>query len=423
MPILAMGIGLPFGGSAAIAPLFGAGSAGSNLLGYNEPSGLAVDFMAATPDLLIRDPASTLNYSGPPFTTDGGKFTNARASIATRVNASGFIETVANNVTRIEHVLGTGVRQGVLIEESRTNIALWCSDLTNAVWVKTSTTAALNAIGPDGLANSASTLTATGANGTCLQTVTAVAANRGQSAYIKRVTGTGNIDMTMDGGTTWTPVTATGTWSRVTIPNQNITNPVFGFRMAVSGDAIVVYGVQNEFIQTTAVAISSLIPTTTVAVTRIGELATMAVSLFTYTDGGPGTMILEFITLDSSTANAGLANIRLSTPTVLGLYISATTPGYVLQTGSVGAAGATMGAAIGMGPSAKIGMAWNTNDFIGCRDGILTAADTSGAVPTGLTALELKGSGHSVAAKLIIFRKFTFIPRRLTNAELQARTT
>jgi len=423
MPILAMGIGLPFGGSASIAPLFGAGSAGSNLLGYNEPSGLAVDFMAATPDLLIRDPSSTLNYSGAPFTIDGGKFTTTRTSTATRINASGFIETVATGVSRIEHVFGTGVRRGLLLEEGRTNIALWCSDLTNAVWAKTSITAAQNATGPDGIANSASTITATGANGTCLQTVTTASAARGQSAYIKRDTGTGNIDMTMDGGTTWTPVTATGVWSRVTIPNQTLANPVFGFRMAVSGDAIAVYGVQNEALQTTAVFISSLIPTTTVAVARVSETAQLLTSQFPYVDGTPGTMVLEFLVLDSSVANGGVASIRLSVPTVITFYVSGLTPGYVLQMASAAAAQEALGAAIGLGSSAKLAAAWSTNDFKGCRDTVLTTGDTSGNIPTGLTTLEFRGNGHSVANKNLIVKKFTFIPRRLTNAELQARTT
>jgi hypothetical protein len=78
--------------SASAAALFGAGTAGGTLLGASETDGLAVDFTASTPDLLIRDNSATLNYSGTPFANDGGKLTFSRTSLATVVDDDGLIK-------------------------------------------------------------------------------------------------------------------------------------------------------------------------------------------------------------------------------------------------------------------------------------------------------------------------------------------
>jgi hypothetical protein len=137
-------------------------------------------------------------------------------------------------------------RGGLLTEGARTNIALHNRDLTQAAWVKTNVTAARDALGVDGLANGASRLTATAGNATCLQTVTLGSSARFMSAWIRRITGTGVIEMTTNNGTNWDPVTFTGQYARVSIPTRTVTNPVFGFRIVTSGDVIVVDFVQNE---------------------------------------------------------------------------------------------------------------------------------------------------------------------------------
>ena len=52
----------------------------------------------------------------------------------------------------------SGVLQRILTEEARTNLLTYCSDLTNAAWTKDNVTAVKTATGPDGVANSATTL-------------------------------------------------------------------------------------------------------------------------------------------------------------------------------------------------------------------------------------------------------------------------
>jgi hypothetical protein len=136
--------------------------------------------------------------------------------------------------------------KGLRVWETRTNVVLWDRDLTNVAWTKTNVTAALNQTGIDNTANSASSITASVGNATVLQSITLVSSARFQSAFVKRISGSGTINMTMDGGATWTAITITASWTRVSIPTQTIANPNVGFQIVTNGDAIAVDFVQNE---------------------------------------------------------------------------------------------------------------------------------------------------------------------------------
>ena len=151
-------------------------------------------------------------------------------------------------------------------ENVATNNLLWNRDLSNAAWTKTNVTAAKNAIGLDGIANTATTLTATATNATILQAITLASAARCASAYVRRKTGTGTISFTQDNGSTWTDITSqlnTSTFTRVEI-TATLANPSVGFKISTSGDAIEVDCVQNV---AGSIATSPIV-TTTAAVTR-----------------------------------------------------------------------------------------------------------------------------------------------------------
>lgn len=190
--------------------------------------------------------------------------------------------------------------KGLLVEESRTNIALHNRDLTNAAWVKTNVTATKDQVGIDGVADSASKIVAGANNGTCLQTVTLASSARYQTAFIKRLVGTGNVQMTTDNGSTWTTVTVTAGWTRLVIPSQTVTDPVFGFRLATSGDSVAVDFVQNE----NGAYPTSPIEVTTVAATRAAdlvELGAAGVALISVTAGG---LFMEVIDVLGAIATA-----------------------------------------------------------------------------------------------------------------------
>jgi hypothetical protein len=148
--------------------------------------------------------------------------------------------------------------RGVFSYMSGTNSLLWNRDLTNVVWTKTNVTAAKTQVGADGASNSATLLTATANGGTVSQAITSTAVQRVFSVDIKRVTGTGTVQLSLDAGATQTDITAgltTGYTQQ--FATQNNLNPVAQITMGTSGDQITV-----DFCQMCSTTISGLnIPT------------------------------------------------------------------------------------------------------------------------------------------------------------------
>jgi len=89
-------------------------------------------------------------YAQKPLTTDG-QLTFTRASTATRVNASGLIETVASGVPRLDYTDSTCPK--LQLEPSRTNLALQSNDVTTSTTNVGYTATANNTTSPDGTAN------------------------------------------------------------------------------------------------------------------------------------------------------------------------------------------------------------------------------------------------------------------------------
>jgi hypothetical protein len=137
-------------------------------------------------------------------------------------------------------------------------------NLADASWTTVTMTTSQTVPGVDGIANSATRCTATAALATALQPALILGGGfRFVSFYIKRVTGTGNIDITQNGITGWTTVMSgagTGGWVRVQM-FASVVNPQIGIRIATNGDAIDVDFAQLEDLGSLPHA-SSPMPTT-----------------------------------------------------------------------------------------------------------------------------------------------------------------
>jgi len=95
-------------------------------------------------------------YAQKPLTTDG-QLTFTRASTATRVNASGLIETVSSGVPRLDYTNSSCPK--LLLEPQRTNLALYSEEYDNAVYTKVNLTASANTTAsPTGATNADSIL-------------------------------------------------------------------------------------------------------------------------------------------------------------------------------------------------------------------------------------------------------------------------
>jgi len=200
-----------------------------------------------------------------------GDFNVTRNTTATRFNSAGLIESVASGIPRLDYPIGGGC-PALLVEPAATNLVLHSRDLNNAVWSGTTVTRAKNAVGADGVASGATTITATAASGTVLQALSHASQSRVFSAYIRRVTGTGAIQLTTNGGTNWDTVTITSGYTQVASVARTVASGTVGIRLAVSGDVIEVDFTQGEV----GPVATSPMATTTGSITRNADVINLS---------------------------------------------------------------------------------------------------------------------------------------------------
>jgi hypothetical protein len=341
-----------------------------------------------------------------------------RSTTATRVNSDGLIESVAIDAPRIDYDPVTLQCRGLLCEAQSTNFCLYNRDLTNAAWIKTNCTAARTQTGADGAANSASLLTANANNATCLQSVTLASSARAQTAYIKRAAGSGAVFMTMDNGATWTDISASingSSFSRCSIPSQTLANPVFGFKLATSGDSIIVDYVQNE----NGTIATSAIPTTDTAITRSTDAAVMSgVDFSNWYKQDEGTFVVRassyaadalrgVMSVDDATSNNRM-QLRRNAPNQASFLALAAGVVSANAAASVWTDANTHGFAL----------AYRANDLTLHFDGSLTLSDVSVTLPV-VTQIVL-GGGAAISQLNGHIARIAYYPKRLSNLRLQA---
>lgn len=191
---------------------------------------------------------------------------------------------------------------GLLSEPASTNYVLWNRDATNAAWSNTNITPLLNQTGIDGVANSASQLTATANNAILSQSFTHASAGRISSVYLKRISGTGAVQITVD-GTNWNTVNLeNGLWNRGVVTAQTLPNSVFGIRITTSGDSVAMDYAQLENAPNGTMA-SFPIYTASSSVTRAADICSRVDSL-PY-NGNQGTVYYKGIYYTNGSITGG----------------------------------------------------------------------------------------------------------------------
>lgn len=217
-------------------------------------------------------------------TSLSANITWSRASSAWCSKSDGTHVLLSSNQPRASTVGGS---PSVLVEGTRTNIVLQNRDLSSASWTATSISCVKDATGVDGVSSSASTCTASGSNGKAQQALSATSGAYVVSAFIKRVTGSGTVELTAD-GTTFTALSSSNCrktsdfsaaapsssyWVRCAVAQGSVTAFSPAVRLATSGDAVAVDLFQLE----AGGMASSPITTTSTSAARATEVGSLAV--------------------------------------------------------------------------------------------------------------------------------------------------
>jgi hypothetical protein len=133
---------------------------------------------------------------------------------------------------------------GVTTAKAEENLLLRSQDYS-ATWTVTNLTPVTGKTAPD-TTSTATEFTATAANAVLTQGFTAIAGSYTFSVFLRRVTGSGDIQIAADNGT-WTTKAITGTWARYDV-TQTVAagSKTAGVRVVTDTDAIEVWGAQLE---------------------------------------------------------------------------------------------------------------------------------------------------------------------------------
>jgi hypothetical protein len=295
----------------------------------------------------------------------------------------------------IDYDPATLISRGLLMEGGIQNLCLWTSDLTNAAWVKSSMNTALTATGPQGFANTATTLTATGANATALQSITNASTAKVTSVFLKRRTGTGNVDVTQDGGTTWATQAITSSWARYAIAEATVLNPVVGIRLVTSGNEVDVALWQCE-ITTNSKAATSPYPNYSLAQSRAGDNYTFLLSTIPAL-ASEYSMYVRFVIPNPATnANAPVALTDGTANEQAKFTIAASALRLSVIDGGSGLANIGGNTVVANTPMSGAGR-FKLNDCAFSTDGAAAVVDTAVTLPT-VTETRFGGAGANAAA-------------------------
>jgi len=368
--------------------------------------------------------------------------TFTRASTATFFDSAGVLQSAAIDAPRFDFNPSTLAAQGLLIEEARTNLLLQ-SGWAGAVGGSPGTAPTSWTIG---FGTGANTTLVNSIYGTAEQAVKfdadaterimyqqAFSVTNGvqyaASVYIEAVSGTiGDAILVTNGTTTATQntfVTSPSTPGRYTILFTATGTGTVNIRYGIGTSAGVVgtCSVTMSRPQVEAGAFpTSYIPTTTTALTRAADVASVN-TLSPWYNAASGTLYAEF-SIPSATASRsqatfgdGTANERM----LITNNTNLTGTSWRIVDGGVDQADINNASSFANNATVKVAGAYAVNDFATSQGGGTVGTDTSGTVPT-VTALYLGTNGVTQYASSHL-RRISYFPRRLSNAELQTLTT
>ena len=224
----------------------------------------------------------------PVFAAGSATPTFTRATSAWRLNPStNFYEEITAGNARFE-------TPGYLTEGSRINRAGRSGQSGDALWTASAnmTVTSNDVAGPFGTTTADLLLADGSGNETLIQDLGVIGSDEGTySTFLKRKTGSGVVQITRDGGSTWTNVTIDATnFTRVS-KTQTLANPDVGIRIVNSNESVWVEQHQDEI---GAFKSSPIVTPGDGAVTRNADVLSYVLSGNANAGTDDGTIICKF---------------------------------------------------------------------------------------------------------------------------------
>jgi len=314
---------------------------------------------------------------------------------------------------RFDYDPSTLVPRGLLLEGSATNLMTYSEDFNAAAWTDTSITRATGNADPAG-GTTAVRFTASAGNATVIRAAAiGTSAERTFSVWLRRVTGTGNIQYTQNNGTNWTTQAITSTWTRYTF-THTVDHRV-GIRIVTSGDAIEMWGAQLE----TGSGASSYIPTGASTVQRAADSCQLTGTNFSsWFNATEGTFLARGQRRLTSNTGMLLSANDATNSEAMGLG-SSTTGRWLIRDGGSDVASISPGT-VTANTTYRIAGAYAVNDAQAAFNGTLGTQDTSLALPT-VNQLDIGRDRVTVYLDGYV-ELIKYWPTRLPDAQLQAIT-
>jgi hypothetical protein len=381
------------------------------------------------------------------------RITFVRSTTATYFDQDGILQTAAANQGRITFDPATLDCQGLLIEEQRTNNVLQSEDFATT-WTATGATVSINAATAPSGALTADKLVEDSSTGSHLvtQNITYSAVTYTASVFAKKAERDWIRVLFFDGTNTFsaffnlnTGVVGTVSGAGASAAIQNVGNGwyrclvtattaagagTFAPRVALAdnnssytgstGSGIFIWGAQLE----AGAFPTSYIPTTTTALTRNADVASMTGTNFSsWYNATEGTFVTQTVGQNIASGATGvIAGVDDGTGSnrIIVAYSSPISNLFRVVSSGSDQANFTVGA-ISSGAISKMACVYKANDFAGTVNAQTVQTDTSGTVPLVNTFRIGVNVAASASANVSISR-IAYYPVRVTDAQLQALT-
>lgn len=392
----------------------------------------------------------------------GSELTYSGGANGTYIDQNGTLQVSGTDTARFTHD-STGASLGLLIEEQRINICLQATDF-GTTWTTVDTTVTVdNIISPDGTQNADLLTEGTAGTATTNQIITATAdANYATGRFVKYgnnqwvffdisnganfVRGWFDVQNGVAGSTT-----VGGTGALVSIEMEDVGSGWYRCKLVGSvgsaataityrtfgttadlGTGRVNSATRYEWgamFEDNASFVSSFIYTTTTAVTRTADVATIALSSIPGFSATEGTVVATVQMLPGSFPNAA-ASVFVQ------IDDGTSDNGYFLQTRAANLDDYSNRIRVSAAnefiddlgdPDAdtplKVALAYKTNDASSVANGVIIKSDTSVTLPTGLTTMRI--GADSVPSQFLngTIASLTYYNTRQPNEFLQAITS